>query len=562
MHMLGFSTPADPGAWPLVVLGISVVFIIVAITVLRLHAFVALLLAALLVGWLTPRGSLPGEMTTGEMAIYQAVWTNAPATGESILRELQQSNVSTNRFDEQLSLLLRKNILSVEKRGGTNFYRAKILPDAARKFRASNHAVETLEVAARDFGAAAGNIGIVIALAAIIGLGLMESGAADKIVRWFVRFFGEARASLALLVSGFLLSIPVFFDTVFFLLIPLARAMALRTGKNYMLYVMAMAGGGAITHSMVPPTPGPLLVADVLRIDLGVAITAGLISGLLPAVVVLFLSHWMDRTSPVALRETAGASIADLNAIVSRRDEELPAFGVAVLPVLLPALLIALASFFDMAGKQMPGFVNALGGSDAFRSGNAVVQFLGNKTFALLLGAVIAMGLHLRFQRLSLTALGEKLAPALETAGVIILITSAGGAFGAMIRHSGVGEVIKEWAADKSVNFVLLAWLVTAIVRIAQGSATVAMITGSALMFAVIGDGSILPYHPVYIFLAVGFGSIICSWMNDSGFWVVGKLSGFTEKETLKSWTVLLTAISVVGLIETLLFAWLLPFKG
>jgi len=122
-----------------------------------------------------------------------------------------------------------------------------------------------------------------------------------------------------------------------------------------------------------------------------------------------------------------------------------------------------------------------------------------------------------------------------------------------------VGEAIEGLAEKFSLNYILLAWVATAVVRIAQGSATVAMITGVGLMSAVIGDGSGLPYHPLYVFLAIGFGSITLSWMNDSGFWVVQRLSGFTEKETLRTWTVLLTAIAIVGLIEILVFSKILP---
>jgi GntP family gluconate:H+ symporter len=130
-----------------------------------------------------------------------------------------------------------------------------------------------------------------------------------------------------------------------------------------------------------------------------------------------------------------------------------------------------------------------------------------------------------------------------------------------MIRHSGVGDVIAALASGNNVNFVLLAWGVTAVIRLAQGSATVAMVTGVGLMAAIIGDGSALPFHPLYLFLAIGFGSMIGSWMNDSGFWVVGKLSGFTERETLKTWTVLTTFHSVVGLVEVLIASWLLPLR-
>jgi gluconate:H+ symporter, GntP family len=474
--------------WPFAILGISVAFVVGAIALFRVHAFVALILAAILVGLLsTELPELPGR------------------TGTS-------------------------------------------------------HLVKAIELPTVEFGRAAGNIGLVIALASIIGVCLMESGAADKIVRRFIRTLGEGRAAVALLCSGFFLSIPVFFDTVFFLLIPLARALALRTGRDYTLYVLAICGGGVITHSMVPPTPGPLLVVEGLGLDLGQVIVVGLIAGILPAVGVLYTARFLNARVRVPLREVSGASLADLNAIVSRKEDDLPSFGVSILPVIVPVLLITLASFMAMALKSLPEVVSALGGPEAFGALYRWVEFLGNKNTALLIGAVIALGILAYQKSLRFSNLGAVMGPPLETAGVIILITAAGGAFGAMIRHSGVGETIRLMAEGRELNYVLLAWAVTAVVRVAQGSATVAMITGVGLMAAVIGDGSQLGFHPVYIFLAIGFGSIILSWMNDSGFWVVGKLSGFTERETLKTWTVLLTMISLVGLIQCLIFAKLIPF--
>jgi GntP family gluconate:H+ symporter len=157
--------------------------------------------------------------------------------------------------------------------------------------------------------------------------------------------------------------------------------------------------------------------------------------------------------------------------------------------------------------------------------------------------------------------LSKTLEAPLLTAGSIILITGAGGAYGGMIRLSGVGEIIAYHATRMDLSYVLLAWVITAFVRIAQGSATVAMITGAGLMASIIGDGSTLPYHPVYVFLAIGFGSITLSWMNDSGFWVVQKLSGFSEKEMLKTWSVLLTAISLVGIVLSLVGASIFPLR-
>jgi GntP family gluconate:H+ symporter len=429
-------------------------------------------------------------------------------------------------------------------------------PDAVR----GPHLVRALEQLAVEFGRTAGNIGIVIALASVIGLCLTESGAAERIVRRMLAAFGEKRAAFALLVSGFVLSIPVFFDTVFLLLVPLARALAVRTGGNFMLYVMAMSGGAAITHSLVPPTPGPLLVAEALRLNVGTAMLAGLLAGLLPALAVYAMAQGFNRRVPVPVRDIVGAPPAGSPALAGREEAAQPPFALAVLPVALPTGLIGLAAGFELWNRS-PGWLATAGGAGWFQSVADAVAFLGNKNFALLLGAGAAMWVYRRQTGLRVAELSRKLAPAFETAGVIILITAAGGAFGGMLRHSGVSHVAQALAAGQSLNLVLLAWLATAAVRVAQGSATVAMITGSALMAAIIGDGAALPFHPIYIYLAVGFGSIVLSWMNDSGFWLVSRLCGFTEQETLRSWTLLETGISLVGLIETLLFSLWLPLK-
>ena len=157
---------------------------------------------------------------------------------------------------------------------------------------------------------------------------MLESGAADSVVRRILAVLGQKRAALALLASGFFLSIPVFFDTVFFLLVPLARAFALRTGKDYMLYVMAICGGGVLTHSLVAPTPGPLLVAEALRpagVDLGVSMIAGLVAGLLPAAGVLYLNRWLNRRVPVPMRDiSTSPSAPRRSAAAARRDAAPP----------------------------------------------------------------------------------------------------------------------------------------------------------------------------------------------------------------------------------------------
>ncbi|MEW6304942.1 MAG: hypothetical protein AB1705_15820 [Verrucomicrobiota bacterium] len=481
---------AGPDYWPFAVLFISVVLIVVLITVLRVHAFLALILAALAVGLLAKK--LPGEYGT--------------------------------------------------------------LGDPTKE---RSHWLQAVELTTAEFGTTAGKIAVVIGLASIIGMCLMESGAADKVVRVFLKMFGEKRAGLAVLISTYIVSIPIFFDTIFMLLVPLAKAMRLRTGKDYLLYIMAICVAGVITHSMVAPHPGPLAMAEALKVDLGLSIIFGLATGLVPLIGAWFVAKWLNTRMEVPLRETPGAPLSELEKIVAKREEDLPPFYLSILPVILPVILIAAASTFAAIKDDKGNLVMQL----AYPALYNAVEFLGNKNIALLIGTIIAMGLLVRQKGTSFMELGELIGPPLETAGVIILITSAGGAFGLMLKNAGVGDAIKAAAQGHEINLIFLSWLVALVIRVAQGSATVAMLTTSAMMYPLISSEPGIPYHPIYIFLAIGYGAIFLSWMNDSGFWVVSRLSGFTEKETLKSWSFMLSVISVFGLIGTLILATVFPYK-
>ncbi len=460
------------GVWPFVVLALAVVVIVLLITVARMHAFVALILAAMFVGVLARQ--LPGE------------------------------------------------------------------PE-------KSHWVQAVELTTVGFGVTAGKIAVVIALASIIGMCLMESGAADKVVRRFLAVFGEERAGVAIMLSGYVLSIPIFFDTFFMLLLPLAQAMAYRTGRDYMLYVLAICCGSIVTHSLLIPHPGPLAMAEALNIDAGRTILVGLIVGLAPVLLSWQVVKWLNRRMSIPLRESGTTQLKDLRGIVEKPESELPSFVASIVPVIIPIFLISLASTVAaMKGfkESVPGFY-------------AVLEFMGNRNVALLIGTFMAGAVVMRQRGITLAALGRMLGPPLETAGVIILITSAGGAFGVMLSHAGVGEAVQAAAAGRNVNLVLLAWLVAAVIRVAQGSATVAMLTTSAMVYPLLSGG--LPYDAVYIFMSIGFGAMTLSWMNDSGFWVVCKLSGFTEQETLKSWTVLATTNSLIGLATCIAMSKVLP---
>lgn len=399
---------------------------------------------------------------------------------------------------------------------------------------------------ARVFGDVCGRIGIVIALAALIGLCLMESGAADKITRVFVRLLGERRSSLSLLGSGYVLSGPVFFDTVFYLLVPLARAMRVRTGRNYLLFVMSICAGGAVTHTMVPPTPGPLAAAATLGVDLGMMILVGAMVGLPMSLAGWLFARQMDRRLPVPFRETPGLSLAELEELARRDDSLLPGFWHSMTPILLPVLLITSNTIMRTLAPESPAA--------------KVTALLGDPNFALLAAAGISLHMLARRKGLTLAELAGRVESAFSSAGLIILITAAGGAFGGMLVEAGVGRALGEMSRENQVPILLLGFLLAGLMKLAQGSGTVSMITTSSIVAPLILD-SPPPFHVVYLATAIGSGSLLGSWMNDSGFWVYKQMAGLTESEALKTWTPLLAVLGVAGFLTTSLLTFVLPLR-
>ncbi len=402
---------------------------------------------------------------------------------------------------------------------------------------------------AEAFGASAGSIGIVIAMAAVIGKCLMDSGAADRIVRSFVKVLGVDRTPLALMGSGFILSIPVFFDTVFYLLVPLARSLWRTKRKNYVLYTTAIVAGGAVTHSMVPPTPGPLAIAANLQIDLGVMIIAGILVGIPMSLVGLLVCWLLNRWHDVQMRPYVGETEVRV-----LPDSELPPLSVALLPVVLPVMLIATntvaAATLDKA-------------TEAGQQILTVTSDLGNPNFALLISAAISIGIVIRYRRVTLAHMSDSIEQALMGGGVVILITAAGGAFGKMLAAAGIQDTIQSFLGNGSsvggVTVLLAAFSVAMLMKFAQGSGTVSMITTSS-MFAAMGfTADQLGFHIVYLGTAIGSGSLVGDWMNNSGFWVFSKMSVLTTGETLKTWTILTASLGFTGLIVTLLAARFLP---
>jgi GntP family gluconate:H+ symporter len=412
---------------------------------------------------------------------------------------------------------------------------------------------ETVSRVAVEFGKSAGNIGIVIALASVIGACMMESGAADRIVRAFLRLLGESRAPFALLGSGYVLAMPVFFDTVFYLLVPLARSLYLRTRRNYLLYLIAIAAGGATTHTLVPPTPGPLLMAAQLNVDLGIMILMGLLVALPAALCGVAFGAYVNRIMPIPLRETPGVPISE-----PLPDDKLPPLGLSLLPVILPVLMITTNTIVKALASDQPDDGILLTQVQPY------TQVIGDPNLALLVATVVAVALLRWHRRATLRHTAELMEKALMSGGVIILITAAGGAFGAMLKAAQIGPAIEEQFKEGPATgfmYLFLGFGVAAVLKIAQGSSTVAMITASSMLAAMIGSGADLGYHPVYLALAIGSGSLLGSWMNDSGFWIFAKMGGLTEVETLKSWTLMLGVLSVSGMAMTTVLVVIFPLR-
>ncbi len=386
---------------------------------------------------------------------------------------------------------------------------------------------------AERFGGVVGRIGVAIAMAAIIGQCLMQSGAADKITRRFIHWFGKKYSSLSMVASGYVLSVPVFHDTVFYLLVPLARSMTMREGgKRYILNTLAIGAGGAATHVFVPPTPGPLAMAMEMNVDLGLTIIVGLVVALPASMAAWGYAWWIDSKLQIPIREAPGLSLAELEVIANRSEDELPGFWKSLSPIFLPVALIT--------GNTITNTFFA--GTEAAR----IMGFLGNPTFALMLSASTALWVLASEKGMSLRDLAGPTEQAIKDAGLIILITAGGGAFGGMLVEAGVGTLLGELAKSAGVSYLVLGFGVAMMLRIAQGSATVAMITVSSILAPLVVDAP-PAYHAVYILMAIGGGSITGGWMNDSGFWVYRTMTGLTEIEALKTKTISLAVLGVTG---------------
>ncbi len=357
------------------------------------------------------------------------------------------------------------------------------------------------------FGGTIGNIGIIILVGIIIGTFLENSGGAYAMADVVLRLVGQKRIHSAMAIIGYIISIPVFADSGFIILTPLNKALTKKAGLSLAGTAIALALGLTATHTMVPPTPGPIAAAGILQADVGLVILLGLAVSIPALVITIYIARKM--ASRVDIDPNPDLSEEQVSTITKEAPSAIKSF----LPILIPLILIVLKSVADFPTEPF--------GSGQFK---IIISFIGNPVIALLLGMLLAFTLPKKLDKKMLSATGW-VGTALKNAAIIILITGAGGAFGKVLQHSDLGPLLEESIKGSGLG-LWLPFLVAAALKSAQGSGTVAIITTASIMFPLldyIGLDSELSRALVVV--AIGAGANVTSHANDSFFWVVTQMS-------------------------------------
>ncbi len=361
------------------------------------------------------------------------------------------------------------------------------------------------------FGGVMGSVGLLILLGVILGTFLEKTGGAMVIAEKVLKWVGEKSVNLSLMLSSWILSIPVFGDSTIIMMNPIAKSLSARSTLSYAATIVAVSLGAMASHSLVPPTPGPIAAAGILGADLGLVIFYGGIVSLITLIpLYFFVQKWVSK---IPLRPVIAADEGQI------KKEDRPSFVSSLLPILIPLTLIILASIANYPSKP-------------FGEGKAIqaLQFLGTPVMALLIGALLSFTLPKKFDRKLLSSTGW-IGDSILLAAPVILITGAGAVFGKMLQNSGVGDLVTSSMSDANWG-IFLPFLIAFGLKTAQGSTTVAMITTASIIAPIMGPlGLDSETMKVFTTVAIGAGALAISHANDSGFWVVTQLSGMTTKQ-------------------------------
>ncbi|EAQ39990.1 GntP family permease [Dokdonia sp. MED134] len=390
-----------------------------------------------------------------------------------------------------------------------------------------------LDSVKNGMGGTLGFVATVVGLGALFGAILERSGGAQRLAASLLGKFGIEKSPWAVMLTGFFVAIPVFFDVAFIILIPIIYALQKKTGKSLLLYAIPLLAGLAITHTFIPPTPGPIAVAEILGADLGYVIIFGFIAGIPSAIIAgPMLAKYLSKRMHI---ETPEDMVSEMKV-----PDNAPSAGTILLIIAIPIFLIVCNTVLNsplFAEGELPAWL--IYGAD----------LLGHPFVALIIANLVAwyfLGIKKGFSKSELLDISTK---SLYPAGVIILLTGAGGAFKQILIDTGAGKMIAESLSSDIFPPVIFGFIVAAIVRVLQGSATVAMITAAGITAPLLGLSETSAPQLAVLVIAIASGASIFSHVNDSGFWLVKQYLGLTEKETFKSWTVMSSLIAIVGLV-------------
>lgn len=382
-------------------------------------------------------------------------------------------------------------------------------------------------------GGILGHIAIVVGLGTMLGKMMAESGGADRIAHTLIGIFGEKRVHWAMMAIGLLVGLPVFFEVGFVLLIPIAFTVAKRTRTSLVLVGLPMVAGLSVVHGLVPPHPAALLAVAAYNADIGRTIFYALIVGIPTAIIAGPLyAKWIAPRIHLEPINPIAAQFLD-----REPGHALPSFSLTILTILLPVIFMMIGSWANVFASPTTVI-------------NHVLRLLGNADIALLIGVVTSFFTLGRMRGFSKETILRFSNECLAPTATITLLVGAGGGFGRILQDSGVSQAIVDVASHAHIPILMLAWLVAALVRIATGSSTVAMTTAAGIIAPIALHTA--GVHPELLAIATGAGSLVLSHVNDGGFWLVKEYFNMSVAQTLKTWTVCETLISVVALILTL----------
>ena len=396
------------------------------------------------------------------------------------------------------------------------------------------------------FGNTLKSTGIIIGLGVMMGGILEKTGAAERLAYSFIKKIGSGKEEVALGITGWLVSIPVFADSAVVIFAPLCKAMSRVTGKSVIALALALACGLQCTHVMVPPTPGPLTAAGMMGVDVGQMIIAGALMSIPILIVALIYASWIGKKIYQIPNEDGTferkeykkeylKTMDQLDEIMGGKD--LPGLGVSLAPIIVPLVLILAKTVSDFVGVNQESFIYS------------IITLVGSPIVALGIGTTLAVyGLGGRLSKEEITSIMNE---SIKDTGMIMLITGAGGSLGNIIKVSGIGDVLGATVVSWPIPAILIPVIIGALMRLALGSATVAITTAASLTAPLI---STLGLNPVLMAQASCIGAIAFSYFNDSGFWVFNGMFGLTEmKDQLRCKTAVSFIMTGVGIVELLI---------